>query len=80
MAIPPSTAYRDSCPRPTRYGQLLLVMVTTFECLGCGLESILEKLPAKCPNCGHGNGLLREMPEPVPAVPPKSSRENPPLQ
>jgi hypothetical protein len=55
------------------------VMVTTFECLGCGLESILEKLPAKCPNCGHGNGLLRELPEPMAAAPPKSSRENPPV-
>jgi hypothetical protein len=54
-------------------------MVTTFECLGCGLESILEKLPAKCPNCGHGNGLLRELPEPMAAAPPKSSRENPPV-
>jgi len=53
-------------------------LVTTFECLGCGLESILEKLPAKCPNCGHGNGLLRNIGEPVPAAPPKPSpRENP---
>jgi Zn finger protein HypA/HybF involved in hydrogenase expression len=39
-------------------------MITTkFECLTCGDESLLEKLPAKCPKCGGGNGLLREIPE-----------------
>jgi hypothetical protein len=56
------------------------VMVTTFECLGCGRESILEKLPAKCPTCGHGNGLLRDNAEPVPAAPPEPPRENPPTE
>jgi Zn finger protein HypA/HybF involved in hydrogenase expression len=42
-------------------------MATSFECLGCGKESILEKLPARCPHCGHGNGLLREADEPAAA-------------
>jgi hypothetical protein len=42
-------------------------MVTTFECLSCGQESMLEKLPARCPHCGHGNGLLREADEPAAA-------------
>lgn len=52
-------------------------MVTMFECLGCGRESILEKLPAKCPECGHGNGLLRESAESVAPPPP---RQVPPEQ
>lgn len=38
-------------------------MVTMFECLGCGHVSTLEKLPAKCPECGNGNGVLQEVPE-----------------
>jgi hypothetical protein len=53
-------------------------MVTMFECLGCGRESRLEKLPAKCPHCGHGNGLLRESAESVGAPPPP--RQVPPDQ
>jgi hypothetical protein len=66
----------------TRYGQLLLFktgadMVTIFECLGCGEDSILEKLPAKCPHCGHGNGLLRDTTETAtPPIPPRRSDEN----
>jgi hypothetical protein len=53
-------------------------MVTTFECLGCGLESILEKLPARCPHCGHGNGLLRDTTEETSTrpTPPRRSDEN----
>jgi Zn finger protein HypA/HybF involved in hydrogenase expression len=37
-------------------------MVTIFECLKCGHESKLEALPARCPKCGTGNGVLRESP------------------
>jgi Zn finger protein HypA/HybF involved in hydrogenase expression len=36
---------------------------TIFECLACAHESILEKLPPRCPECGSGNGVLRETPE-----------------
>jgi hypothetical protein len=46
-------------------------MVTMFECLGCGRESELEKLPARCPHCGNGNGLLRESAEPAAPPPPR---------
>ena len=45
-------------------------MVTRFECLGCGHVSVLQTLPAKCPNCGHGNGVLYEESEIV-AKPPR---------
>jgi hypothetical protein len=36
-------------------------MGTQFECLGCGHVSPLERLPAKCPKCGNGNGILQEI-------------------
>jgi Zn finger protein HypA/HybF involved in hydrogenase expression len=45
------------------------MMATVFECLGCGEESNLMALPAKCPNCGSGNGVLREAPQPASTPP-----------
>jgi hypothetical protein len=52
-------------------------MATTFECLSCGRESALQQLPAKCPHCSHGNGLLRELPDPVPPSPPQAAPQEP---
>jgi len=30
----------------------------SFECLKCGLVSTLTALPARCPQCGHGSGII----------------------
>lgn len=51
-------------------------MANQFECLKCGQTSLLESLPAKCANCGHGNGVIREQPE-SPATPVKPGKPQP---
>ena len=66
------------CPRPDPLRTITRscrreAMVTMFECLGCGHESILQKLPAKCPECGNGNGLLRESAESAAPPPPRQA-------
>jgi len=33
-------------------------MAQFFECLHCGLETPLLDAPAKCPQCGHGTGII----------------------
>jgi Zn finger protein HypA/HybF involved in hydrogenase expression len=50
-------------------------MATIFECLKCGQETILKALPAKCPKCGYGTGVLREVAEGLAASPPRLSED-----
>jgi Zn finger protein HypA/HybF involved in hydrogenase expression len=82
MAIPPRRAYVEflaAAGSATDKEPLSeeVAMITRFECLGCGHVSILEKLPAKCPNCGHGNGVLYEESELAAKPPQRDPEENP---
>lgn len=45
-----------------------MTMETLFECLKCGMESLIESMPPQCPACKSGNGVVRSQeskPRPV---------------
>jgi hypothetical protein len=33
-------------------------MASYFECLRCGVVTVVEVAPPKCSQCGHGTGIL----------------------
>jgi hypothetical protein len=50
-------------------------MSLVFECAGCGHVSVITANPPRCPKCGHGNGVVEEIPvTPAPTVQPEDKQ------
>src|SRR5688572_31510892 len=46
-----------------------------FECMRCGEETVITELPARCPRCGSGTGVLRPEDQPPTRPEPEQRRQ-----
>jgi hypothetical protein len=64
-----------SLSRLPEYVLPLRPMAILFECLGCGIVSLIEAEAPRCPQCGRGNGLTQPSPSPKNAAPEQDPSE-----